>query len=155
MKRNKKCVILAVLLLAVAMFSLQIPTYAMPSVRDGIVTDKDGIIEGDTPEITLPKITTSNQDPVTPNVTDNSNDGGILSPDGVLGNDTVTTDKPSTSTQAPTTSAPVTSNTNQTTTMSAADEEGARFAVWGVVLAIVIAAAVIAIIYMTVPKKRK
>ena len=60
MKHNRKNVILALLLFAVVMASLTVSCYAMPSARDGIVTDKDGIIEGTTPKVTLPSVTTPN-----------------------------------------------------------------------------------------------
>ncbi len=152
MKRNKLHVILAVLLFAITSFCLLVPTYAMPSMRDGVVTDQDGIIEGDTPDITLPKVTLPENGG---NNTQNGNGmgngtGDIMTPEGANGNTT-------TSTNSPVTSSPVTSSTTTTRAPSSSmtdEAEGRGIAIWGVVLAVVIAAAVVAIVFFTIPKKK-
>lgn len=150
MKRNKVKVILAVLLFAILSFCLLVPSYAMPSMRDGVVTDKDGIIEGDTPDITLPKVTLpEGNGSMTPDGdgTDNSDGADIITPDGTSGN--------ATTTKSPVTSSPITNNTTRAPSSSMAEtEDGRGIAIWGIVLAVIIAGAVIAIIYLTVSKKR-
>ena len=164
MKHNKKCVLLALMLFAVLSFCLLVPAYAMPSVRDGIVTDRDGIIEGDS-DVTLPKVTLPDQNgTMTPNEQGTDNGGSAVMPGLTGGADTsdrtpssenpatdrtttsaVTTRSPST-TQIPSTSSPADDMQN--------DADGNGMAVWGVILAIIIIAAIAVILYMLFAKRR-
>ena len=164
MKQNKKCVLLALMLFAVLSFCLLVPAYAMPSARDGIVTDRDGIIEG-TSEVTLPKVTLPTQDgTMTPNEQDTGNGGDLITPELTDGAETsdripstespatertttaaVTTQSPST-TQRPSTSAPVTTAQN--------NADGNGMAIWGVILAVIIVAVIGGILYMIFSKRR-
>ena len=159
MKQNKKCVLLALMLFAVLSFCLLVPAYAMPSARDGVVTDRDGIIEGDS-DVTLPRVTLPTENgTMTPSEQGTDNGGSAVLPgltdDGDTNNSapstsdrttpSVTTNSPS-STQRPSTSAPTTSAQNN------ADSNG--MAIWGVILAIVIIAAIGVILYMLFSRKR-
>ena len=163
MKQNKKCVLLALMLFAALSFCLLVPAYAMPSVRDGIVTDRDGIIEGDS-DVTLPKVTLPNQNgTMTPSEQETGDGGSAVMPGLTDGADTsdrtpstnspatdrttasVTTQSPRT-TQSPDTSAP--------TTTAQDEADGNGMAVWGVILAIIIIAAVAVILYMLFAKRR-
>ncbi len=159
MKQNKKCVLLALMLFAVLSFCLLVPTYAAPSVRDGVVTDRDGIIEGDT-DVTLPRVTLPMQNgTMTPSEQGTQNGGSAILP-GLTGENgsnntspstsdrttpSVTTNSPS-STQGPSTSAPTTTAQN--------NENDNGMAIWGVILAIVIIAAIGVILYMLFSRKR-
>ena len=161
MKQNKKCVLLALMLFAVLSFCLLVPAYAMPSARDGIVTDRDGIIEG-TSEVTLPKVTLPTQDgTMTPNEQDAGNGESAVTPS--LTDDAVTSDR------APSTQAPATDITTSTVTTknpvtpqapSAPDAnmqntaDGNGMAIWGVILAVIIVAAIGVILYMIFSKRR-
>jgi predicted S18 family serine protease len=78
---------------------------------------------------------------------DNSDGADIITPNGTSGN--------ATTTKSPVTSSPITNNTTTAPNSSMTEtEDGRDIAIWGIVLAVIIAGAVIAIIYLTVSKKR-